>query len=464
MSNNYDVVVIGGGAVGENAAARAVRGGLTVALVEGELLGGECSYWACMPSKALIRTTQAVHSARALKGVTATFNPADVLARRDSFTSGWKDDGQVAWAEDANITFLRGHARVTGPKAVSVEGGPDLLATHAVVLATGSVPREPSTPGLADTPHWSSREATSAKAVPARLAVVGSGVVGCELAQAFQRLGSQVTLISRGPVVLAELEPAASELVAKGLADDGVTLHLGVDVSRVHRDAAGVHVVLADGTDVVADELLVATGRTPATADVGVETVGLEPGATLEVDDSGLVRGVDGGWLYACGDVTARAPLTHQGKYAARVVGDVIAARAKGAPELTAPWGAHSATADHTAIPQVVFTDPEVAFVGRTVKQVSAAGIDHEVVEIDIAVAGSALHADGYTGKATMVIDKERKTLLGVTFVGRDVAELVHAGTVAIVGEVPLDRLWHAVPAYPTINEVWLRLLEAYGL
>lgn len=464
MSETFGVVVVGGGAVGENAAARAVRGGLTVALVEAELVGGECSYWACMPSKALIRTTQAVHAARAVTGVSASFDPADVLARRDSFTSGWKDDSQVEWARGAGITVVRGHARLTGPRALTVQGGPDLVATHAVVLATGSIPSEPPTPGLADTPHWSSREATSAAAVPGRLAVIGSGVVGCELAQAYQRLGAVVTLVSRGAAVLENLEPAASELVARGMAADGVTLHLGADVARVHRDDAGVHVVLADGTDVVADELLVATGRRPATADVGVQTVGLEPGATLEVDDSGLVQGVDGSWLYACGDVTGRAPLTHQGKYAARVVGDVIAARATGAPELTQPWGAHAATADHGAVPQVVFTDPEVAFVGRTAQQVSAAGTAHDVVEIDIAVAGSSLHADGYTGKAVMVVDSERRTLLGVTFVGQDVAELVHAGTIAIVGEVPLERLWHAVPAYPTINEVWLRLLEAYGL
>jgi len=464
MSDSYDVVVVGAGAVGENAAARAVRGGLTVALVEGELVGGECSYWACMPSKALIRTSQAVHAARAITGVTASFDPADVLHRRDSFTSHWDDSSQVSWAEGAGITVIRGHARLTGTRTLGLADGGELMATHAVVLATGSVPSEAPVPGLADTRHWSSREATAAKTVPPRLAVLGSGVVGCELAQAFARLGSAVTLVSRGATVLANLEPAASDLVRQGLADDGVSLHLDAQVSQVHRDDAGVHVLLGDGTDVMADELLVATGRRPATSDLGLDTVGLEPGSTLQVDDSGLVSGVDGGWLYACGDVTGRAPLTHQGKYAARVVGDVIAARATGAQLHTGPWGSHAATADHGAVPQVVFTDPEVAFVGKTAAQVSEAGIAHDVVEIDIAVAGSALHADGYTGKATMVVDRQRRVLLGVTFVGRDVAELVHAGTIAIVGEVPLDRLWHAVPAYPTINEVWLRLLEAYGL
>ncbi len=463
MSDTFEVIVVGGGAVGENAAARAVAGGLRVAMVEAELIGGECSYWACMPSKALLRTPQAVRAATRLDGVSASFDPTAVLARRNSFTSDWDDASQQKWAEGAGITVLRGHTRLTGVKQLRMDDGTQLTATQAVVLATGSVPKEPPIDGLAEVTHWSSREATSTQAIPARLAVLGSGVVGCELSQAFARLGSDVTMINRGDTVLASMEPAAGALVRKGLEEDGVRLRSGVNTTRVRRDNDGVHLHLDDGTEVVADELLVATGRRPATDDVGVDTVGLTPGDTLEVDDSGLVSAVDGEWLYACGDVTGRAPLTHQGKYDARVVGDVIAARARG-PVDSGAWTKFAATADHGAVPQVVFTDPEVAFVGRTAQQVADAGIAHDVVEIDIAVGGSALHADGYEGKAVMVIDRERRVLLGVTFVGPDVAELIHAGTVAIVGEVPLERLWHAVPAYPTISEVWLRLLEAAGL
>ncbi len=467
MTQTYDVVVIGAGAVGENAAARAVAGGMTVAMVEAELIGGECSYWACMPSKALIRTSAAAHALRALPGTTAEFDAQAVLERRTSFTSDWDDASQQEWAEGAGITVVRGSARLTGEKAVTVrtaDGTRELVATHAVVLATGSVPSEPPIDGLADTRHWGSREATSAKVVPPSLTVLGSGVVGCELAQAWRRLGAEVTLVSRDELVLKTMEPAASRLVQQGLADDGITLQMEATTERVFRDEAGVHVVLGDGTDVLAQELLVATGRRPATADVGLETVGLEPGKGLDVDDTGLVAGVAGRWLYACGDVAGRAPLTHQGKYEARAVGDVIAARAKGETVHDQPWGRHVSTADHSAVPQVVFTDPEVAFVGKTAQQAADAGIAHDVVEIDIAVGGSALHADGYTGTAVMVVDTEQRTVLGVTFCGPDVAELVHAGTVAIVGQVPLDRLWHAVPAYPTINEVWLRLLESYGL
>ncbi|MEO6881616.1 MAG: NAD(P)/FAD-dependent oxidoreductase [Mycobacteriaceae bacterium] len=472
MGQSYDVVVIGAGAVGENAAARAVRGGMTVAMVEGDLIGGECSYWACMPSKALIRTSQAVHATRALSGTTATLDPAAVLDRRTSFTSDWSDDSQQEWAETAGITVVRGHARLTGERTVVVSGEDDrpgeLIARHAVIVATGSVPVEPPVDGLAETRHWGSREATSSREVPASLIVIGAGVVGCELAQAWARLGSTVTLLAHGHRVLDKFEPAASELVRAGLEADGITVRLDAKSKRVHRDhsddGAAVHVLLADGTELIAAELLVATGRRPATSDLGVDTVGLTPGDTLEVDDTGLVHGVVGQWLYACGDVTGRAPLTHQGKYDARAVGDVVAARATGAPVQDQPWGAHVSTADHGAVPQVVFTDPEVASVGCTVAQVEAAGTVHDVVEIDIAVAGSALHADGYTGKAIMIVDSSTRTLLGVTFCGQDVAELVHAATVAIVGQVPVDRLWHAVPSYPTISEVWLRLLEAYGL
>ena len=222
---------------------------------------------------------------------------------------------------------------------------------------------------------------------------------------------------------------------------------------------------LDDGSTVAASQLLVATGRRPATADVGVETIGLTPGDALTVDDQGLVEGVDGDWLYAVGDVNGRAPLTHQGKYQARIVGSVVVARHRGElPGAPSPWSAFSSTADHAAVPQVVFTQPQVASVGRTAAEADAAGLNTRVVDLDIAVAGSSLHRDGYTGRARFVVDEDRRVLAGVTLVGPDVAELLHSATVAVTGEVPLDRLWHAVPSYPTISEVWLRFLEEYGL
>ena len=475
-----DVVVIGGGPVGENAAARAVAGGLSAVVVEADLLGGECSYWACMPSKALLRPGQALRSAATVPGsreaVTGGLDVAAVLERRTSFTSGYDDSSQVSWAVDADIAVVRGHGRLAGPRAVEITSADGSTATvtarRAVVVATGSVPTEPPVDGLAGMPHWGSREATAAEEVPARLVVVGGGVVGCEMATAFASLGSQVTLLVRSGL-LGGFEERAGEMVADSLRAMGVDVRPSTSASRVEREGADgpVTVHLPDGSSLVADELLVATGRRPASGDVGLGSVGLEPGEPLSVDTTGAVLGVaplDGAtglpWLYAAGDVTGDAPLTHMGKYVGRAVGDVVAARAAGRPVRDGAWGAHATTAQQRAVTQVVFTTPEVAAVGLTAAQAEREGLRTRTVDLDIAVSGSALHSDGYTGWARMVVDEDRRTVVGLTFVGDDVAEMLHSATIAVVGEVPLDRLWHAVPAYPTISEVWLRLLESYGL
>jgi dihydrolipoamide dehydrogenase len=458
--SEYDVVVIGAGAVGENVADYAHRAGLSVVLVESQLVGGECSYWACMPSKALLRTGHAVAAVHRLPGTVASFEPQAVLDRRDSFANGWDDGSQVQWAERAGITVLRGHARLTAERTVAVDDQ-ILTARHAVAVCTGSVPVAPPVDGMGTVRTWSSRDATSTKEIPPRLGVLGGGVVGCELAQAFRRLGSRVVLLEKGPRLLPAMEDFAGERVAAALRAEGVDVRQATTLDSVGPEGAGVTLHVGSES-ITVDELLVATGRRPATADVGVEAVGLQPGRPLEVDDSGLVTAVAGGWLYAAGDVTGRAPLTHQGKYDARIVGAAIGARATGRRVDTAPWSEHAATADHTAVPQVVFTDPEVASVGRTEAVARAAGLDVRVVDLPIAVGGSALQADGYDGAARMIVDEARGVLVGVTFVGQDVAEMLHAATVAVVGEVPLARLWHAVPAYPTMSEVWLRLLERY--
>ena len=457
----FDVVVIGGGAVGENVADYAVRAGLTAAIVEAELLGGECSYWACMPSKALLRTGHAVAAVRRLPGTSAVFDPAAVLARRDAFTHDLHDDSQVGWVDGVGIALVRGRARITGERTVEV-GGERLTARHAVAVCTGSTPVRPPVPGLDTVRTWTSRDATSAKEVPPRLGVLGGGVVGCELALAWRRLGAEVVLVQDAPGLLPSMEPFVGERVAAALRSEGVDVRLETHLDSVTADGDAI-ALHAGGVTVVVDELLVATGRRPDTGGLGLSSVGLDvdPRSPLPVDDSGLVEGVDGQWLYAAGDVTGRAPLTHQGKYAARIVGAAIGARAAGRPADTAPWGEHSATADHGAVPQVVFTDPEVASVGRTEAQARDAGLDVRVVDAPIAVGGSALQADGYDGAARLVVENGRDVLVGATFVGQDVAEMLHAATIALVGEVPLGRLWHAVPAYPTISEVWLRLLEA---
>ncbi len=472
-----DVVVIGGGPTGENVASRAVAGGLSAVMVEADLLGGECSYWACMPSKAMLRPGQARAAAAAVPGareaVTGGLDVRAALELRTSLTSGWDDAGQVEWAAGAGITFVRGTARLTGERTVEVTGADGTTATlavrQAVVVATGSTPKEPPLDGLADTPHWTNREATSAKEVPGRLVVVGGGVVGSEMATAYASLGAQVTLLAPSGLLTA-MEPTAGEMVAASLREMGVDVRTGARAARVAREGTDgpVTVTLDDGSSVVGDELLVATGRRAATDDLGLESVGLESGQALGVDTTGVVLGLDQGerpWLYAAGDVTGEAQLTHMGKYAARAAGDVIAARAAGRTVDDAAWGTHATTAHQRAVTQVVFTTPEVASVGLTAARARDAGLRTRVVDLDLGeVAGAEVHAEGYTGWARMVVDEDRRVVVGVTFVGQDVAELLHSATIAVVGEVPLERLWHAVPAYPTISEAWLRLLETYGL
>ncbi|QHA08448.1 pyridine nucleotide-disulfide oxidoreductase [Streptomyces broussonetiae] len=465
----YDVVVLGAGPVGENVADRTRAAGLTTAVVESELVGGECSYWACMPSKALLRPVIAQADARRLPGlaqdVQGLLDTPAVLARRDDYTSHWKDDGQVAWLNGIGADLYRGHGRLAGPRTVTVTA-PDgtvttLTARHAVAVATGTRAQLPDLPGLADVKPWTSREATSAKAAPARLIVVGGGVVATEMATAWQALGSQVTLLVRGKGLLNRMEPFAGELVAGALTEAGVDVRTGTSAASVTREHGTVVVETGTGERLEADEILFATGRVPHTDDIGLDTVGLKPGSWLDVDDSLRVTGTD--WLYAVGDVNHRALLTHQGKYQARIAGAAIADRAAGGTLLQEPWGAHAATADHHAVPQVVFTDPEAAAVGLSLAEAEQAG--HRVRAVDVefsSVAGAGLYADGYTGRARMVVDLEEEILRGVTFVGPGVGELIHSATVAVAGRVPVDRLWHAVPSYPTLSEVWLRLLEAY--
>ncbi|MGW3624928.1 dihydrolipoyl dehydrogenase family protein [Streptomyces sp. NPDC000880] len=468
----YDVVVVGAGPVGENLADRARAAGLSTAVVESELVGGECSYWACMPSKALLRPAIAHADARRTPGLSQSVQgllDADaVLARRDEHAAHWKDDGQVAWLDSIGARLYRGRGKLHGSKKVVVEGPEGehqvLTARHAVAVCTGSRAVLPDIPGIAGAKAWTSREATSSPRVPGRLAVVGGGVVGVEMATAWQALGSQVTMLVRGGGLLPRMESFVGEHVAEALAEGGAQIRMNTSVTSVERsDGAGpVTLVLDSGESIEADEVLFATGRAPRTDDIGLETVGLEPGAWLPVDDSCRVEGSD--WLYAVGDVNHRALLTHQGKYQARIAGAAIEARAQHVPLLESDrWGAHAATADHAAVPQVVFTDPEAAAVGLSLAQAEAAGHRVRAVDYDLSsVAGATLYGDGYRGRARMVVDLDREILLGVTFVGPGVGELLHSATVAVAGEVPVERLWHAVPAYPTISEVWLRLLESY--
>lgn len=461
-TDEYDVVVIGAGPVGENVAQYAIEGtDLTAALVEGELYGGECSYWACIPSKALLRPVAVADTTAHLQGVaTAEIEPEGLLARRDTWVGGRDDSGQVRWAEDLGITAVRGHARLVGEREVEVtgDGGPARLrARHAVVLATGSAPVVP--PPFADLHPWGSRDATAVTEVPRRLVVVGGGVVAVEAATWMAALGSEVTMLVRGETLLAGQEPFAGTVVAQALQAKGVAVRLSTSATGCRRPDArdtgvgrvhgGPVTVVTDDGEVEADEVLVATGRRPRLGDVGLDAVGLTPDDVLE--------GRLPEWLHAVGDASGEAPLTHWGKYRARVLGDAIAAAATGRQPLPVPDGA--------PVPQVVYTDPQVARVGMTEAEAREAGHDVEVAEVPFAqVGGAALLRDDAPGRAKLVVDRETGLVLGATFVGTDAGQLLHAATIAITGRVPVHLLRHAVPSFPDVTEVWLRLLEALPL
>ncbi|HEX4017464.1 MAG TPA: NAD(P)/FAD-dependent oxidoreductase [Frankiaceae bacterium] len=474
MAMTYDVIVIGAGPVGQSVAERSRAGGLSVAVVEKELVGGECSYWACIPSKAMLRPVGALADAGRVDGareaITGQVDAAAVLDRRDRFVTDWDDTGQANWVKSIGAELVRGHGRLNGTRRVAVATPNDeillLTARHAVVICTGSGAAFPDIPGIAEARPWTNRNATDSREIPTRLAVVGGGPVGVEMATAWNALGSSVTLLAREPGLLPQMEPFAGEMVAKGLEEAGVEVRDSVSLTALRRPggAGPVTLLLDDDSELQADEVLMAVGRVPLTGDIGLESVDMLPGTWLDVDDMCLVRGVKESWLYAIGDVNHRALLTHQGKYQARIVGSAIVARAGGQPVDSSPWGPHVATADTHAVPQVVFSDPEAAAVGLSAEGAAQAGHRIRVVDVDLgtAVVGAQLFADSYRGRARMVVDQDSERLLGVTFVGPGIAEMLHSATVAVAGQVPVARLWHAVPCFPTISEVWLRLLEAY--
>ena len=454
----FDVVVIGAGPAGENVAQYATQHShLTAALIERELVGGECSYYACMPSKALLRPLEIAATAAHIGGLTApAIDTRALLARRDEWVSSYDDSGQVEWADGAGLAVLRGTGRISGERRVELttpDGTRTIEARHAVVIATGS---EPTVPDLYEgCLPWGSRDATGVDEVPDRLVIVGGGVVSCEAAVWMTALGSSVTLLVRGDRLLTRVEPFASEIVLRALRDMGVDVRLGVEVTGCRRndpqDAGlgrvhgGPVTVATSQGEITGDEILIAAGRTPRLDDLGLETVGLDRRKALAGDVPS--------WLVLVGDSSGEAPLTHWGKYRARVVGEQIAARATGGTEPYVP--------DDVPVPQVVFTDPQVASVGMTEAEARVSHLDVEITHVPwSAASGAALLRDGVEGGAQLVIDRAKRVVVGATFVGPEAGELLHSATIAITGRVPVALLRHAVPSYPTAGELWLRLIE----
>ncbi|MFA1703673.1 NAD(P)/FAD-dependent oxidoreductase [Mycobacterium intracellulare] len=468
-SREFDVIVIGGGVGGVATVRKLASVGLSVALVEDRLVGGECHYWGCNPSKTLLRPIEVFNLAKAVPGVREVvsgngLDVAAVFAKRDAIIENLSDQDRIASLREAGAAVFHGFGRLSGQRTVRVSYAVGdtteavLTARHAVVLATGTRPNVPEIPGLAQARPWTNRDLTTMTRVPPRALVVGGGPVAVEFATILTGFGSAVTLLVRENTLIANCEPEARELVTQSLRSKGVTIHFETELSAVCRPVAGGCVnATFHGQTIEVDEIVLAAGRRTNTDNIGLETLGLPRGEIVSVNDHLQAVGVTGDWLYALGDTTGRARLSHISTYHGRVVADIIAARAAGRELSENELTAH----DAGNLAQVIHTDPQVAWAGRTESQARAEGfaVRTRTARYPGAVSFLALYRDGFQGWAKLVINDETDTLLGATFVGPQFSELVQAATLAIVAKVPVSLLRHAVAPHPTVNQVWDPLL-----
>jgi dihydrolipoamide dehydrogenase len=407
-----------------------------------------------MPSKALLRPQELLREVRRVPGaaeaVTGELDVQAVLDRRDEIVHDLDDSSMLPWLEDRGIKLFRGRGVVTGERQVTV-GDDELEARRAVVLSTGSYASLPPIEGLDEAEPWTNREATTTKRIPDRVVILGGGVVGTELSQAYRSLGAEVVLIEGERHVLPTEEVFACEQVSDALTELGVDIRTGRKATKVERSGDTFVVGLDDGSTAEGSQIIAALGRRPHTDELGLDAIGLEPGRYIDVDENMQVPGHD--WLYAIGDVNGRALYTHMGKYQARLASEHI---------LGNPSAAEHG-ADGRQSPRVIFTDPQVAAVGHTEQTAREAGLDVHVLEVGTSAnAGGSYYGRNAAGTSRLLVDKGRDVIVGATITGAEVADFIHAATIAIVGEVPMGRLWHATPAFPTRSELWLNLMAEW--